>query len=423
MSQPESEHRTLSVLETDDKAANSQAASSNDTRMTQNQEPVPEFIDSSGPLFSMYCSIEKDYRSAEFLKTGADTLIVFLGLFSATVATILAVTFQDLSPNPQDRSAFYLENIYKLQLLEDSNTSRPSVPAQPPPFSPPKYAIWVNTLLSLSLCLNLFIAIVAIAEWRWMSLGILIAESPQDDPHHRARVQDVVANDYKAWRAPITWFLTIMVYFSAWCFFLGLAIYGFNISRGVFAFAFPVSWLCAFAFCIFEYCLSAVHRSQSQTKIDDRVLGQLFKTLVKDSDFIKFFENIPGFCRSSVVRDPRLLKHTWSSALPNSEKMRRLVICVNVADSVRLRNVASSILEEIFPRDCHDVLQSVDMGHSLRNQSNGTQQEIGLCAQSIIAGIISNVQESNDTWVALAADQLGKSEGVIRGYLKRGMTT
>ncbi|KAH9972277.1 hypothetical protein BGW80DRAFT_382159 [Lactifluus volemus] len=60
------------------------------------------------------------------------------------------------------------------------------------------------------------------------------------------------------------------------------------------------------------------------------------------------------------------------------------------------------------------------MGKFLRSQRNSTQQEIGLCAQSIVAGIISNVQESNDGWVALAADQLGKSEDVIRGYLERG---
>ena len=190
--------------------------------------------------------------------TSKTNIILQLGLFSATVATVLAVTFQDLSPNPQDTSAFYLENIYKLQLLGDFNTSRPSVPAQPPPFSPPKYVIWVNALLSLSLCLNIFTAIVAIAEWRWMSLGILIAESPQEKPHHRARVQEVVSNVYQAWRAPITWSLTIMVYLSAWCFFMGLSIYGFYISRDVFAAVFPVGWVCAFAFGIFEYRLSAV---------------------------------------------------------------------------------------------------------------------------------------------------------------------
>jgi hypothetical protein len=62
------------------------------------------------------------------------------------------------------------------------------------------------------------------------------------------------------------------------------------------------------------------------------------------------------------------------------------------------------------------------MGQFLRRQDNGaqqdigTQQEIALCAQSIVAGIISNVQGSDDHWIALAADQLGKSEDDIRRY-------
>jgi hypothetical protein len=43
-----------------------------------------------------------------------------------------------------------------------------------------------------------------------------------------------------------------------------------------------------------------------------------------------------------------------------------------------------------------------------------------LRAQTIVAGIIFNVQANNDDWVALAADHLGESEYVIRDYLKHG---
>ncbi|KAH9952600.1 hypothetical protein BGW80DRAFT_613092 [Lactifluus volemus] len=100
--------------------------------------------------------------------------------------------------------------------------------------------------------------------------------------------------------------------------------------------------------------------------------------------------------------------------------MWRLVACVNFADAVRLSNLALSILKDIIPQDQRNALRSVEMGQFLRSQGDLTGQPIGLCAQSIVAGIISNVQESNDGWVALAADQLSKSEDVIRGYLERG---
>ncbi|KAH9971548.1 hypothetical protein BGW80DRAFT_1320914, partial [Lactifluus volemus] len=60
----------------------------------------------------------------------ADGILIFAGLFSASVAAIVAVTaVQDLRPNPQDTSAFYLANIY--QLLANPNVSRVSILATP----------------------------------------------------------------------------------------------------------------------------------------------------------------------------------------------------------------------------------------------------------------------------------------------------
>ena len=47
-------------------------------QMDQNQEPVPGDADSSDPLFNMYCTTKKDYKTAEFLKKGAETLILFV---------------------------------------------------------------------------------------------------------------------------------------------------------------------------------------------------------------------------------------------------------------------------------------------------------------------------------------------------------
>ena len=48
------------------------------------------------------------------------------------------MTVQDLTPNSQDTSAFYLGSIY--EVLADPKVARASVssPALPPPFSPPR---------------------------------------------------------------------------------------------------------------------------------------------------------------------------------------------------------------------------------------------------------------------------------------------
>jgi hypothetical protein len=161
----------------------------------------------------------------------------------------------------------------------------------------------------------------------------------------------------------------------------------------------------------------------------------LFNDLIEDFDLVQFLEIVPGFCRSLLVDDPvrkitnfrreklqtavkELLERTRSSNfLPDSEKMWRLVVCVNVADAIRLSDVALSILKDIFLGDWHNSLRSVDMGKFLISQGNHGGQKMGLCAQSIVAGIISNDQENDDRWIALATDQLGTS---LPRYLENG---
>ncbi|KAI0284421.1 hypothetical protein BC826DRAFT_1109760 [Russula brevipes] len=77
------------------------------------------FVDGSGPLFSMYVerATEYDRRMTNSWKGDADGILVFTyqtGLFSAAVASLAAVSVQDLRPSSQDTSAFYLANIYQL---------------------------------------------------------------------------------------------------------------------------------------------------------------------------------------------------------------------------------------------------------------------------------------------------------------------
>jgi hypothetical protein len=91
-----------------------------------------------------------------------------MGLFATTVGVLLMVSIPDLKPNLQDTSAFYLENIY--QLFASTNLSDTMIPpslAKLPIFSPPKYAIWVNSLWFLSLAISLMGATVATLEKHW----------------------------------------------------------------------------------------------------------------------------------------------------------------------------------------------------------------------------------------------------------------
>ena len=179
-----------------------------------------------------------------------------MSLFSAVVATLLSVTVPDLKQDPQDKSAFYLENIYKLQTLSGSYVSFPSTPAQPPPFSAPKYAIWVNVLLFMSLCLNILIVLTALWIRGFVPGYLWIIGNPSFSPQHRARINDILSSEFSD--SPAVSSLVLMLYLSPLLFFLGLSIYLFNINRAVFGPVFSGTCLFFIVVCFATYWLAKV---------------------------------------------------------------------------------------------------------------------------------------------------------------------
>ncbi|KAH9987497.1 hypothetical protein BJV77DRAFT_1186770 [Russula vinacea] len=120
----------------------------------------------------------------------ADGILIFTGLFSAAVAALLAVTVQDLRPNSQDTSAFYLGNIYGV--LADPNATHallPSPIAKPPPFSPPRYSVWVNSLWFLSLVISVSCALWATSLHQWARRYIRMTQPARCSPEKRARMR------------------------------------------------------------------------------------------------------------------------------------------------------------------------------------------------------------------------------------------
>ncbi|KAH9971387.1 hypothetical protein BGW80DRAFT_1322167 [Lactifluus volemus] len=194
--------------------------------------------DGSGPLFTMYVKMaeEEDNKMTERWQKDADGVLIFTGLFSAALAVLVAVSIQDLRPSSQNVFSFYLGNIY--QLLADPNISRASIlatPVQPPPFTPPKYAIWVNSLWFLSLAINLTCALLATSLQQWARRHLTITQLPRYSPHKRARIRalfsDGVDKLYVPWAVEA---LPTLKHLSLFLFFSGLLIYLFNIDPIVF---------------------------------------------------------------------------------------------------------------------------------------------------------------------------------------------
>ncbi|KAF8471368.1 hypothetical protein DFH94DRAFT_612612, partial [Russula ochroleuca] len=177
---------------------------------------------------------EEDDKMVDRWQKDADGILIFTGLFSAAVAALLAVTVQDLRPNSQDTSAFYLGNIY--EVLADPNTTRASTSvAKPAPFSPPTYAIWVNSLWFLSLVISLTCALLATSQHQWSRRYIRVAQLARCSPEKRARMRAFFADGVDKMHIP--WAvegLPTLLHLSLFLFFGGLVIFLFNIDHTVF---------------------------------------------------------------------------------------------------------------------------------------------------------------------------------------------
>jgi Family of unknown function (DUF6535) len=433
-------------------------------------------------------------------------------LFSAAVAALISVSIQDLKPNPQDTSNFYLANIYTH--LAGSSASPASIPssnlAEPPPFSPPGYAIWVNSLFLLSLSISLTCALLATLLQQWVRRYIRVTQPPRCNPHKRARIRAFFANGIDKFHLPwVVEVLPTLLHLSLFLFFSGLLIYFFNINRTVFSVV--VWWVglsgsiyaCITFLPIFQYdspfyappslsvwslyngmsyavlkiirlpercfvSLFGIRRylricgfgdtyhnrlvwgiekiaqeaaSNLSGEIDGHILKWTIDTLNEDHELEQFFEGSLRFVSSNVSRKlvyslrkldgPSLndvvsgfLNRTWSSSLVSETvKYRRLANCLKFADTGFLSYALTGIISSAFGEHMNGILQSVQMGNFLRGQSvgyDGPGWFLPLCVQGILAGIIAGVSERDEHWVALAMNQLGLSEDVIRQYMAHG---
>jgi hypothetical protein len=156
---------------------------------------------------------------------------------------LLSISLQSLIPNSQDTSSFYLGNIY--EVLADPNATRASIPppvAKPPPFSPPTYAIWVNSLWFLSLLISLSCALLATSSQQWARRFIRLTQgSSPKRALIRVFLNDGLENMNIVW---VVEALTSMLHLSVFLFFGGVAIFLFYINHAVFN---PViSWITLF---------------------------------------------------------------------------------------------------------------------------------------------------------------------------------
>ncbi|KAN0140639.1 hypothetical protein V8E53_001848, partial [Lactarius tabidus] len=203
-----------------------------------------DFIDGSGPIFSMYMEMAEgeDKKKTESWKADADSILVFTGLFSASVATLLSVSIQDLRQDPQDTSNFYLSNIYQLLTDPDRPNIPTSLPLSPPPFSPPSFAVWVNGLWFMSLVISITCAVLATLLQQWARRYLKKVSQTRYSLDKRARIRTFFAEGVEMSLLPwVVEALPMLIHVSLVLFFAGLAVFLWNVNLTIFKVV--LSWI------------------------------------------------------------------------------------------------------------------------------------------------------------------------------------
>ena len=177
--------------------------------------------------------------------------------------------------------------------------------------------------------------------------------------------------------------------------------------------------------------------SKRLSKIDIRILDWTITTLGDDDSLENFFEAIPGFFNSKLVKHLEgvfpwelrskyrdvlngFLDRTWTSSINDSEKLRRLYISMNAMSWIQ-SNV-SPILYDILFKYWDGVPHTLEMGQSLARWCTSHSNDSSY-AEDIIARILASVQERDDTWITLASRLFGLPEKDLRENIALGDDT
>jgi hypothetical protein len=178
--------------------------------------------------------------------------------------------------------------------------------------------------------------------------------------------------------------------------------------------------------------------SQRSSEIDAHVMESTFDAVGEDGTWETFFEAVPGFFSSETVdllhehlsdafrtkfsqALSGFLDHTLSlSSVTESFRSDRLVMCLNAAHATLGSDGVSHILLDIRNRRWPELLQSVEMGHSLRRWSDSNGKQFTMDVRRIVAQIIVDARERDNRWISLVNAEYGIAEHVLRNYIGHG---
>ena len=191
------------------------------------------------------------------------------------------------------------------------------------------------------------------------------------------------------------------------------------------------------------WILGGVEKAAEETapeqlsEIDARILCWMIDDLGDDDRMTNFFEAVPGFFNSKLVKDLKeklpdvfhqkfwmalngFFERTLSSnSVTDSVKSHRLNIGMNAISTITIPDI-SSIPKDILFKPWDQEPQNIEMGYAVARWCTSENRNIAQYARCIATRILASVQERSGRWIALATGVLGLSVDNLRVYIDHG---
>ncbi|KAJ7486987.1 hypothetical protein FB451DRAFT_775679 [Mycena latifolia] len=173
-------------------------------------------------LWAVYVSEAEKYDKGlvESWKSDMEGMLIFAGLFSASLTAFLIESYKTLSPDPGDRTAILLAQI-SLQLSTAANGST-CIPPRQDTFTPPATSLICNALWFTSLALSLTCALIATLLEQW-ARNFLHRTEMRSAPVIRARIFSYLFYGLKRFNMhAVVEIIPLLLHASLFLFFAGL---------------------------------------------------------------------------------------------------------------------------------------------------------------------------------------------------------
>ncbi|KAH9057386.1 hypothetical protein EDB87DRAFT_1565324, partial [Lactarius vividus] len=230
-----------------------------------------EYDERATKLWSVYVEEAESHDKALIgtWKDDMEGIIIFAGLYSASLTAFLQQSFPNLSPNYAQQSAYYSQQSVVLLAqisaqLSVSGSPPPTTISLPTPFPDFRVApsdVRVNVFWFMSLVFSLTAALAATIVQQWVRDYMHVFQR-YNHPLKRARMRQFLYEGAEKWYMPVVVdAVPALIHISLFLFFIGLADYLFSINTAT---ATTTTIMIAICATLYFWCIIApVYDAQS----------------------------------------------------------------------------------------------------------------------------------------------------------------